>query len=44
MKGMAAPLTDADIKEVTAYFSSQPSKLSSLKYHIQGASQMGASN
>ena len=44
MKGMAAPLTDADIQELTTYFSSQPSKLSSLKYHIQGASQMGASN
>lgn len=44
MKGMASSLSDADIHEVTAYFSSQSSKLSSLKYHIQGASQMGASN
>jgi len=44
MKGMASSLTDADIREVTTYFSSQPSQLSSLKYHIQGASQMGASN
>jgi cytochrome c553 len=44
MKGMAASLTDADIEKIATYFSSQPSKLSSLKYHIQGASQMGASN
>ncbi len=44
MKGMVAPLSDADIEKITTYFSSQPSKLSSLKYHIQGASEMGASN
>lgn len=44
MKGMAAPLSDEDIQTLTTYFSAQPAKLSSLKYHIQGASQMGASN
>ncbi|GAB3038375.1 MULTISPECIES: cytochrome c [Oleiagrimonas] len=44
MKGMAAQLSEQDIKDVTAYFSSLPSKLSTLKYHIQGAKEMGASN
>lgn len=44
MKGMAATLTGKDIETVTRYFAEQPSELSSLKYHIQGASEMGASN
>nr|WP_235205359.1 cytochrome c [Oleiagrimonas soli] len=44
MKGMAAPLSEQDIKDITAYFSSLPSQLSTLKYHIQGANEMGASN
>ena len=37
MNGMAAPLNDQDIKDVTAYFSSLPSKLSSLHGKIQGS-------
>lgn len=44
MKGFASRLTDQDIQDLTAYFSALPSELSTLKYHIQGAKQMGASN
>ncbi|MDA3914191.1 cytochrome c [Oleiagrimonas sp.] len=44
MKGFASQLSDQDIKEITAYFHSLPSELSTLKYHIQGANEMGASN
>lgn len=36
MNGMAAPLTDQDIKDLAAYFSSLPSKLSDLHGKIQG--------
>lgn len=36
MNGMAAPLTEQDIKDITAYFSSLPSKLSDLHGKIQG--------
>lgn len=37
MNGMAAPLSDQDIKDITAYFASLPSKLSSLHGKIQGS-------
>ncbi|TAN08106.1 MAG: cytochrome c [Rhodanobacteraceae bacterium] len=37
MNGMAAPLSDQDIKDVTAYFSSLKSKLSSLHGKVQGS-------
>jgi cytochrome c553 len=37
MNGMAAPLSDTDIQDITAYFSSLPSKLSNLHGKIQGA-------
>ena len=36
MVGMAAPLTDEDINNVAAYFSSQPGKLSDLHGKVQG--------
>ncbi|TAM62631.1 MAG: cytochrome c [Rhodanobacter sp.] len=36
MKGMASTLSDQDIEDVAAYFSSLPTKLSTLKGHIQG--------
>jgi cytochrome c553 len=36
MVGMAAPLSEQDIKDITAYFSSLPSKLSDLHGKIQG--------
>ena len=36
MNGMAAPLSDQDIKDLTAFFSSLPSKLSDLHGKIQG--------
>lgn len=36
MVGMAAPLTDQDIDNVTAYFSSLPGKLSDLHGKVQG--------
>ena len=36
MMGMAAALTDQDIEDVAAYFSSLPSKLDTLQGHIQG--------
>ncbi|HJP97316.1 MAG TPA: cytochrome c [Rhodanobacteraceae bacterium] len=36
MNGMAAPLSDQDIDDLAAYFSSLPSKLSDLHGKIQG--------
>lgn len=36
MKGMVATLSDQDIEDVAAYFSSLPSKLDTLQGHIQG--------
>lgn len=36
MMGMVAALTDQDIEDVAAYFSSLPSKLDTLQGHIQG--------
>ena len=36
MKGFAATLSDQDIEDITAYFSSLPTKLSTLQGHIQG--------
>lgn len=37
MKGFAAQLSEQDIDDVAAYFSSLPGKLDDLKHHIQGA-------
>ncbi|MGH8182246.1 MAG: c-type cytochrome [Rhodanobacteraceae bacterium] len=37
MNGMAAPLSDQDIEDLAAYFSSLPSKLSDLHGKIQGS-------
>jgi cytochrome c553 len=36
MKGFVATLSEQDIEDVAAYFSSQPTKLSTLKGHVQG--------
>ncbi|TCV97285.1 cytochrome c553 [Luteibacter rhizovicinus] len=36
MKGFAAALSDQDIDDVSAYFSSLPTKLDGLEHHIQG--------
>ena len=36
MKGMVATLSDQDIEDIAAYFSSLPTKLDTLKGHIQG--------
>jgi cytochrome c553 len=36
MKGMVATLSDQDIEDVAAYFSSLPSKLDTLKGHVSG--------
>lgn len=36
MNGMAAPLSDQDVKDLAAFFSSLPSKLSDLHGKIQG--------
>ncbi|RAN81564.1 cytochrome C [Bacillus sp. SRB_336] len=36
MKGMVATLSDQDIEDVAAYFSSLPSKLDTLKGHVEG--------
>jgi cytochrome c553 len=36
MKGMVATLSDQDIEDVAAYFSSLPTKLDTLQGHIQG--------
>ena len=37
MKGFAAQLSDEDINDISAYFSSLPTKLDDLHNHIQGA-------
>jgi cytochrome c553 len=36
MNGMAAPLSDQDIDDLAAYFSSLPSKLSDLHGKVNG--------
>jgi cytochrome c553 len=36
MKGFAGTLSDQDIEDIAAYFSSMPTKLDTLKGHIQG--------
>jgi cytochrome c553 len=36
MKGMGATLSDQDIEDIAAYFSSLPTKLDTLQGHIQG--------
>jgi cytochrome c553 len=36
MKGFAGTLSDQDIEDLSAYFSSMPTKLDTLKGHIQG--------
>jgi len=36
MKGFAATLSDQDIEDVAAYFSGMPTKLDTLKGHVQG--------
>jgi cytochrome c553 len=36
MKGMVATLSNQDIEDISAYFSSLPSKLDTLQGHIQG--------
>ncbi|MHA6203326.1 c-type cytochrome [Dyella soli] len=36
MKGFVATLSEQDIEDVAAYFSSQPTKLDTLQGHIQG--------
>lgn len=36
MKGFVSSLSDQDIEDVAAYFSSMPTKLDTLKGHIQG--------
>jgi cytochrome c553 len=36
MKGFVATLSDQDIEDVAAYFSSLPSKLGTLQGHVQG--------
>ena len=36
MKGFVAQLSDQDIQDVAAYFSSLPTKLDTLQGHIQG--------
>src|SRR5690348_15541377 len=36
MKGFVATLSDQDIEDVAAYFSSLPTKLDTVKGHIQG--------
>lgn len=36
MKGMVTTLTDQDIEDIAAYFSAMPTKLDTLKGHIQG--------
>ncbi|WP_199097065.1 cytochrome c [Dyella sp. ASV21] len=39
MKGFVATLSDQDIEDVAAYFSSLPTKLDTLQGHIQGDSK-----
>jgi cytochrome c553 len=36
MKGFVSNLSDQDIEDIAAYFSSMPTKLDTLKGHIQG--------
>ncbi|SEM98530.1 Cytochrome c553 [Luteibacter sp. UNCMF331Sha3.1] len=36
MKGFAATLSDQDITDISAYFSTMPTRLSGLEGHIQG--------
>jgi cytochrome c553 len=36
MKGMVATLSEQDIEDVAAYFSSLPTKLDTLKGHVEG--------
>ncbi len=36
MKGMASTLSAQDIEDISAYFSSLPTKLDTLKGHLQG--------
>ena len=36
MQGMSATLSDQDIEDIAAYFSGLPTKLDTLKGHIQG--------
>jgi cytochrome c553 len=36
MKGFAGTLSDQDIQDIAAYFSSMPTKLDTLKGHVQG--------
>jgi cytochrome c553 len=36
MKGFVANLSDQDIEDIAAYFSAMPTKLDTLKGHIQG--------
>jgi len=36
MKGFAATLSDQDISDISAYFSTMPTRLSGLEGHIQG--------
>jgi hypothetical protein len=40
MKGMDATLSDQDIEDIAAYFSSLPTKLDTLQGHIQGDKQV----
>ncbi|HET6631192.1 MAG TPA: cytochrome c [Rhodanobacteraceae bacterium] len=37
MKGFAAPLSEQDMEDIAAYFSSLPPVLDDLHHHIQGA-------
>lgn len=36
MKGFAGTLSDQDIEDISAYFSSMPAKMDTLKGHVQG--------
>ncbi|GLQ45692.1 hypothetical protein GCM10007862_07430 [Dyella lipolytica] len=36
MKGFAGTLSDQDIEDLAAYFSSMPTKMDTLKGHVQG--------
>ncbi|WP_233842859.1 cytochrome c [Dyella sp. 2HG41-7] len=36
MKGFAATLSDQDIEDIAAYYSTLPTKLDTLKGHVQG--------
>lgn len=37
MKGFATPLSEQDMEDVAAYFSTQPRELDDLHHHIQGS-------